>query len=144
MLRFNDEFIPPGAGAELTGLDQLAWLFQHGRPTEKEPALRQLILAAAETVLAACLDATDPATVQLAAAGLWECWLNEKGPEARRRMNEGVERLLAGDLAGVQKTFHGLSVKHPDWAEAINKKAPCSTCAGGRVKASRSAAGSWR
>lgn len=88
-----------------------------------EPALRQLTLAATETVLAACLDATDPATVQLAAAGLWECWLNEKGPEARRRMDEGVERLLAGDLAAVQKTFHGLSVKHPDWAEAINKKA---------------------
>ncbi|MST95036.1 MAG: hypothetical protein EXS33_07170 [Pedosphaera sp.] len=123
MLRFNDEFIPPGAGAALTGLDQLAWLFQHGRPTEKEPALRRLILAAAESVLAACLAATDLATVQLAAAGFWECGLNEKGPEARRRKDEGVERLSAGDLAGVQKIFHGLSVKHPDWAEAINKKA---------------------
>ena len=123
MIRLNDEFIPPGDDGRSTALDKLAWLFQHGRSTEKEPALRQLILAAAEPVLTACLTATDPDTVQLAAAGLWECWLNEKGPDARRRMDEGVERLAAGDLAGAQKIFQGLSAKHPDWAEAINKKA---------------------
>ena len=28
-----------------------------------------------------------------------------------------------GDLAGAQKIFQNLSVQHPDWAEAINKKA---------------------
>ena len=123
MIRLNDEFIPSGEGRGMATIEKLAWLFQHGRSTEKEPALRQLILAAAEPVLTACLTATDPATIKLATAGLWECWLNEKGPEARGRMDEGVARLSAGDLIGAQKIFHGLSEKHPDWAEAINKKA---------------------
>ena len=122
MISLHNEYIPPRDGRP-GAIDQLAWLFEHGRPTEKEPALRQLILAAAEPVLTACLTVSDPLTVQLATAGLWECWLNEKGPEARQRMDEGIQQMAADDLAGAQKIFQSLSLKHPDWAEAINKKA---------------------
>jgi tetratricopeptide (TPR) repeat protein len=124
MIRLNDEFIPPNDDAsdsdEITALTRL---LQQGRPVEKQQALLKLVQAGAEPALTRCLAAPDPITVQLATVGLWECWLNEKGPEARRRMEEGIQLMDSGDLDGAQKIFQLLIARFPDWAEALNKQA---------------------
>ncbi len=74
-------------------------------PSSACGALRRLIELRAERELARCLASTDPAVVQLAIAGLWECWLDEAGPEARRTMEAGVEAMHAGDLTAAKATF---------------------------------------
>lgn len=124
MIRLNDEFIPPPDGKPAnTDLKALTRLLRQGQPAEKQQALHKLIAAGAESELTRCLAAPNPVTAQLATIGLWECWLNEKGPAARGRIDEGIKRMETGDLDGAQNVFQSLIVEFPDWAEAINKQA---------------------
>ncbi len=124
MIRLLDEFLPPKRGdLSAADVEKLTRWLQHGRPEEKQQALFKLIRAAAESALASCLGAKDAITAQFATEGLWECWLNEKGPIARRRIEEGIKRLEAGDLSEAEAIFQSLMVEFPDWAEAANKLA---------------------
>ena len=102
---------------------ELRAVLETGTTQQRLGALRQLIELRAEPELTHCLASTTPAVVQLAIAGLWECWLEEAGPDARRTMDDGVEAMNAGQLSAAVKTFRRLTVAHPDWAEAANKLA---------------------
>ena len=110
---------PTGAA----GVEELRSTLETGTTQQRLGALRRLIELHAEPPLVHCLASTDPAVVQLAIAGLWECWLDEGGPEARRTMEAGMESMSTGDLAAAAGTFHALMTDHPGWAEAINKLA---------------------
>ena len=85
--------------------------------------MRGLVARRAEKVLSECLAEGRPGVVPLATAGLWECWMNEAGPDARLEMEHGIEVMNAGDLAAASQTFKALMAEHPGWAEAINKEA---------------------
>ena len=111
---------PPIAAANL---DKAKQLLQTGNLQERKVALMQLVTAGAEKPLAECLAADDPTVVQLAAAGLWECWLNEAGNEARETMDAGVLAMNDGQLDEASTIFRKLMTTHPHWAEAINKQA---------------------
>ena len=106
-----------------TDTGQLRALLETGTTQQRLSALRQLIELHAESELTHCLVSPDPAVVQLAITGLWECWLDEAGPDARRTMDNGVEAMNAGDLTEAAQTFKTLLAEHPDWAEAANKLA---------------------
>ena len=124
MIRLNDEFVPAEKPEQSTAeIKALTRLLEQGEPAEKQQALHKLVAAGAELALTQCLAAKNPVTVQFATIGLWECWLNEKGPAARRRIDEGIKRMEAGDLNEAQKLFQSLIREFPDWAEAINKQA---------------------
>src|SRR5690349_13311979 len=62
----------------------------HGSPDERHAALLKLIEAHAEDQLNACLGSDDALTVNLATGGIWECWLNERGLDARREIDKGI------------------------------------------------------
>jgi len=94
-----------------------------GAPAERRLALARLIEAEAEGVLTELIASPDAVTAELATAGLWECWLNEEGPAARRKMDKGIALMNAGDLAGAIESFNTLVKKYPRWAEALNKQA---------------------
>ena len=98
-------------------------LLKQGDPAEQLRALARLIATDAQEELTDCLRCTDPAVVQLATAGLWECWLNERGESARQMMEEGIELMGAGHFASSAKIFLTLVQRYPDWAEALNKQA---------------------
>ena len=120
--RLNEEFAPPpGDGNE--ELRRLRKLLETGKPPERERALRRLIELRAEPLLTECLSSEDTTTAQLATAGLWECWLNEEGPEARQRIDKGVELMNGGQLEGALEIFVELVKEYPRWAEAHNKRA---------------------
>lgn len=89
----------------------------------RKAALERLVAAHAERELTACLAAEDALAVQLAAAGLWEIWMNEAGPEARRRLDAGNEAMGRGDFDEAGAVFNQLARDFPDWAEARNKQA---------------------
>ena len=103
--------------------EQLRDLLETGTTQQRLGALRLLIQRRAEPELTHCLGSAEPAVVQLAITGLWECWLEEAGPDARRAMDEGVEAMGEGDLPRAARTFEKLVAGHPDWAEALNKLA---------------------
>ena len=104
-------------------MEGLRALLETGTTQERLGALRRLIELHAEAPLVRCLASADPAVVQLATAGLWECWLDEGGPDARRTMEAGMEAMGSGDLAVAAGTFRKLMTEQPGWAEAINKLA---------------------
>lgn len=114
---------PPAAAPASAGVEALRTTLETGTTQQRMGALRRLIELHAEGALAHCLASADPAVVQLAIAGLWECWLDEGGPEARRTMEAGVEAMGVDDLSTAADTFRALMAEHPDWAEAINKLA---------------------
>jgi tetratricopeptide (TPR) repeat protein len=96
---------------------------ESGSASEKQSALARLIELRAEAVLTELLGSKDPVAAQLATSGLWECWLNEEGPAARRKIEEGIQLLNEGDPAGALEKFNRLVKKYPRWAEALNKQA---------------------
>ncbi len=114
---------PPAALPGATDAEKERAILETGTTQQRLGALRRLIELRAERELARCLASTDPAVVQLAITGLWECWLDEAGPEARRTMEAGVEAMHAGDLTAAKATFKALMTAHPGWAEAVNKLA---------------------
>ena len=103
----------------------LRWKSQleSGTPSVRRLALSRLIHAQAEDVFTELIASPDSTTAQLATSGLWECWLNEEGPTARRRIDKGIALMNAGDLPGAIEVFNALVKKYPCWAEALNKQA---------------------
>ena len=118
----NEQFVPPEDGGE-DELRRLRQALETGAPMDREIAVRRLVELRAENVLVDCLRSSSGLAVQLATAGLWECWLNEEGPAARRRIDEGIRRMDSGDLEGALEVFVKLIREFPRWAEAHNKRA---------------------
>ena len=121
--RLNEEFIQPPQGDGDEELRRLQKKLETGPLPERERALRRLIELRAEPLLTDCLRSDDATTAQLATAGLWECWLNEEGPAARQRIDEGVRLMNGGQLEGALEIFVELVKEYPRWAEAHNKRA---------------------
>ena len=118
----NEQFVPPEDGGE-DELRRLRQALETGAPMDREIAVRRLVELRAENVRVECLRSSSGLAVQLATAGLWECWLNEEGPAARRRIDEGIRRMDSGDLDGALEVFVKLIREFPRWAEAHNKRA---------------------
>ena len=102
---------------------QLRGQLENGSTQERREALRRLIALKAEKTLSDCLAAGDPEVAPLAIAGLWECWMNEAGADARHQLEEGVESMNGGDLEAASEAFTRLMAEYPGWPEAINKEA---------------------
>lgn len=110
----------PDDGWELAGLRQT---LESGPPVKRQRALARLVELCAEPTLVQCLRSPDAQAVLLATAGLWECWLNEAGPAPRARLDQGIQCLEAGELPDALAIFVELCRRHPEWAEAHNKRA---------------------
>ena len=120
----NPDPRPEGVGAEPSNEPAaLRARLENGSAVERRGAVLRLVELRAEDVLIACLASGQDVVVQLASAGLWECWLNEAGADARRRIEEGISQMNAGELEAAEETFQQLAAEFPDWAEAINKQA---------------------
>jgi tetratricopeptide (TPR) repeat protein len=118
----NEQFIPSpdDADAEIARQKEL---LESGEPHQKELAALRLVELKAEQALTECLSSKSEATSQLATASLWECWLNERGNEARKVMEVGTELMGQGRLEAALELFAGLAEEHPGWAEPLNKQA---------------------
>jgi tetratricopeptide (TPR) repeat protein len=116
----NEQFSPAPDDDEVARLTQL---LKAGEPHEKPAAAERLSEMRAEAALTECLAAASEITVELATAALWECWLNEGGPEARREMERGIALMNQGRLEGALEMFTRIADGHPDWAEPLNKQA---------------------
>ena len=123
MIRLNEEFIPPAKQEAPSSVKDLISVLKNGDRDEKEIALLQLIIAGAEHELADCLAFPDPDTAALATAGLWECWLNEEGPEARTDIDHAIKVMETGNFADAERQFISLCHRFPGWAEPVNKRA---------------------
>ena len=118
----NEQFVPSpdDANSEIAKLQkQLAG----GEPFEKEAAAGRLVELQAEEALTECLTSSSDDTARLATAGLWECWLNERGPEAREEIDRGIELMGDGRVETALEIFVRLAEDQPGWAEPINKQA---------------------
>ena len=89
----------------------------------RQAAAQRLVAARAERELTSCLAVEDALVVQLAAGGLWEIWMNEAGPAARKRLDAGNEALGRGDFDEAAEAFEKLTRDFPEWPEARNKLA---------------------
>lgn len=116
---------PPSVAAGTSASETAQWRarLEQGSAAERRQALSRLVDLRAEPVLTECLSSNQPALVQLAIAGLWECWLNDEGPAARQQLETGIEAMNAGNLDEASATFARLMRQYPHWAEAINKQA---------------------
>ena len=114
---------PTPVSASPDPAERLRHRLETGSPLERRDALAALVAARAEPVLTGCLASPDPTVVQLAISGLWDCWLDEEGADARRAIDHGTEAMNNGDLDTATAVFTGLMEAHPRWAEAINKQA---------------------
>jgi len=124
MIRLNEEFIPAAPRREAPpSVPELIRLLKTGPRAQKEQALPNLIIIGAEHELTDCLSFPDPVTATLATAGLWECWLNEEGPDARTAIDEAIRLMERGNLVDAERQFISLSRQFPGWAEPINKHA---------------------
>ena len=127
MIRLNDEFIPPGRGPlidiTVSSVPVLIKQLQEGTSTKRRQALAGLVALGAEEELVVCLKSPDRLTCELATAGLWECWLNEEGPEARSAIDKGIDVMQAGQFAAAEAIFEELSRCYGGWAEPVNKQA---------------------
>ena len=119
--RLNDEPIPPEGGDD--EVQRCQALLCNGSPPQQRAAAARLIELRAETALLECLHSSHPRAVELATGGLWECWMNEQGPSARRAMERGIRKMDEGDLPGALEIFGSLVETYPGWAEAHNKQA---------------------
>ena len=123
-LRLNDDVVPtPGGDDSKSELSRLKRLLGEGLPMERQGALLRLVELGAEETLVECLASDNLLAAQLATAGLWECWLNEEGPKARREIDKGIRCMNGREWEDALAIFGKLAVKYPDWAEAHNKQA---------------------
>ena len=125
MIRLNEEFIPPPKPSRPVQdcVPDLIRVLKTGDRSSKEVALLKLIIAGAEHELTDCLAFPDAETASLATAGIWECWLNEEGPDARTAIDLAINLMERGNFADAEKQFISLSRQFPGWAEPINKHA---------------------
>jgi tetratricopeptide (TPR) repeat protein len=127
MIRLNEEYIPSRdeepIAEDVWEEGELVGFLKWGRPGQKQGAAMRLIAIGAEEALTRCLRNGDPLTVQLATAGLWECWLNEEGPEARCIIELGMHLMESGLFEAACRVFDDLSRQYPGWAEPVNKHA---------------------
>jgi len=123
MIRLNEEFIPPAKQEAPSSIKDLIRVLKSGDRSEKEVALLQLIVAGAEHELTDCLTFPDQETASLATAGLWECWLNEEGPDARTDIDHAIKVMESGNYADAERQFISLCQQFPGWAEPINRRA---------------------
>lgn len=126
MIRLNEEFVPPPTQSRRSHGDsvpELVRALKTGNRAQKETALLKLIVAGAEQELTDCLAFPDQDTATLATAGIWECWLNEEGPDARTAIDLAINLMEGGNFADAEKQFISLSRQFPGWAEPINKHA---------------------
>lgn len=94
-----------------------------GAPAERQRAVRQLIRQRAEPALVECLRSPNALAVSLATNALWECWLNERGRQARSEIERGIGLMESGEYRDAEEVFLHLMAEYPDWAEARNKQA---------------------
>jgi tetratricopeptide (TPR) repeat protein len=120
--RLNDD-LPPAPDNGGDDILRFQRLLENGTPDQQQAALDRLVSLRAEGALTDCLLSKNSATVRLATGGLWECWLNEQGPSARRQIERGTRQMNEGNLEGALDTFAKLVKKYPGWAEAHNKQA---------------------
>jgi tetratricopeptide (TPR) repeat protein len=104
-------------------LTEWSLLFDHGSHEQRRTAMENLIALAAEDFFTDRLASYQPEVVQLASHGLWECWLNEAGDDARQQINKGIKAMSAGELREAEEVFSDMLMKHPLWPEASNKLA---------------------
>ena len=125
MIGLNEQFIPPPtqSRSDRGSVPDLVRRLKTGDRADKEVALLQLIVIGAEHELMDCLSASDPLTAALAAAGVWECWLNEEGPDARTAIDQAIGLMEGGNYADAERQFISLGRQFPGWAEPINKQA---------------------
>lgn len=123
MIGLNQEFIPAPRQEAPASVCQLIRALKTGTRSQKEAALLNLIIAGAEDELTDCLAFPDPVTATLATAGIWECWLNEEGPEARTAIDQAIQLMGRGNFVDAERAFICLSRQYPGWAEPINKHA---------------------
>jgi tetratricopeptide (TPR) repeat protein len=126
MIRLNDEFIPAREEKlDLSGasISVLLKFLHEGRASERREAIGQLVVREAENELVACLASPDVTVSELATAGLWECWLNEEGPDARAVIEQGIDLMHAGEFPAAEDVFADLGRMFPGWAEPVNKQA---------------------
>jgi tetratricopeptide (TPR) repeat protein len=121
--RLTDPGASDGPGPEEDPIVRWVRALQQGAPADRQRALRQLVRRRAEEALLQCLRCPDPLAVSLATAGVWECWLNERGRHARREIDRGIGLMQAAEYAEAEQVFLGLMAEFPDWAEARNKQA---------------------
>lgn len=118
----NEQFVPSPDDADAE-IARLKALLESGEPSDQEDAATRLSEMQAEDALTECLSSTSKTAVELATSALWECWLNEAGPDARRAMDRGIELLNQGRLEAAVDVFRDLAEQHPTWAEPLNKQA---------------------
>ncbi|PTY04496.1 hypothetical protein DB346_03410 [Verrucomicrobia bacterium LW23] len=104
-------------------LSDLSARLADGSDEERARALSMLVEAGAEHVLVDLMKSKDPAVINIAAQGLWACWMDEAGPEARALMERGTDAMNRGDLDLALSIFEKLAREHEDWPEAVNKVA---------------------
>jgi hypothetical protein len=128
MIRLNDEFIQPRNEVDLStaSVAVLVKVLRQGSASEKREAVAHLIAHQAEDELTSCLPSPDAEVSELAAAGLWECWLSEEGADARAVMERGIDFMKTGEFAVAEEVFADLGRLFPGWAEPINKQATVS------------------
>jgi tetratricopeptide (TPR) repeat protein len=121
-LRLHDDLAPPADG---NGDEIRRWkeMLENGAPADQHSAVEKLVRLRAEAALTECLVSSKAVVVRLATGGLWECWLSEQGPKARREMDKGIQLMSDGELGAALKVFERLIEEYPRWAEAHNKQA---------------------
>ncbi len=120
--RLHDEFAPSADDNE-GEIQRLRQILESGEPADQQTAVEKLIGLRAEAALTECLASNNPLVAHLATGALWECWLNEQGPRARREMDRGIKLLNDGEFGAALEVFGKLVEKYPGWAEAHNKQA---------------------
>jgi len=118
----NEQFTP-SPDESRSEIERLKALLESGEPHDQQEAAARLVELRAETALTDCLASSSEVGAALATAGLWECWLNERGADARREIDRGTDLMNEGRVEAALEIFTRLGEEHPDWAEALNKQA---------------------
>ena len=121
--RLQDDTLPAGDDGRNAQIRRWQRQLLQGAPPERPTAATELTKLGAEEELLECVKSGDDLTRRLATHGLWECWLNERGPAARKEIERGIKKMEQGNLESALETFGKLVKKYPDWAEAQNKQA---------------------
>lgn len=95
----------------------------HGPRAERARAAAQLANLGAEEQLLRALRTGPPAARRLAESALWEVWFHAAGPKAFRLALQAVDAAEQGDFVSAIHQLDELIERHPDFAEAWNRRA---------------------